>query len=147
MAFSLVFELVNICRQVQCLSARASFLLQGFLLCPILKFWRTRIAFLTFPLCIIPCDGSFLFPVFFMWCHVPLEKMTVRVDPNSSMFRRINFFGGSVYWNTQPNCLDSFKKATDRYPPFSSTFYCSAHQPQCVRIDNCRRIGIPLRDL
>ena len=50
------FEVIDIFPKVPCFSADASFLLQSFLLCPILKFWRTRIAFLRFTLLIIFCD-------------------------------------------------------------------------------------------
>ena len=46
----LCFELVDISRRVPYFSAGASFLLPSFLVCPILKFWRTWIAFLRFTL-------------------------------------------------------------------------------------------------
>ena len=46
----LCFDLIDIFRQITCFSAGASFLLLRFLKCPILKCWRTRIAFLRFTL-------------------------------------------------------------------------------------------------
>ena len=50
-----------------------------------------------------PCDGLFLSQVF-TWCNVPLERVTVQFDSNVPLFRRIDFFGGAVSWNTQFRC-------------------------------------------
>ena len=61
------------------------------------------------------------FPLF-VWCHVPLENATARFDPNFPIFRRVRFLGGSVSWDTQPNCIDSFSKATDHFPPLFFDF-------------------------
>ena len=46
----LFFELVDTFRQVSCFSAGASFLLRGFLECPVLQFSRARIKILRFTL-------------------------------------------------------------------------------------------------
>ena len=43
-----------------------------------------------------PCDGPF--------GVMPLEKVTVQFDPNVPFFRRIDFFGGFLSWNTQFRC-------------------------------------------
>ena len=82
------FELVDIFRQVPCYSAGASFLLQGFVLCSFvlpsnlgahgLRSWGSHFW-------IIPRDGPFL-SRFLMWCHVPLENLTVWFDPNFPSF-------------------------------------------------------------
>ena len=65
-----ILELVNMFRQVQCFSARASFLLQGF---PPVSYPQilahTDCVLEVSHFFIIPCDGSLLLPVFF--CVVP----------------------------------------------------------------------------
>ena len=68
-------ELKDMFRQTPRFSAGAFFLLQGFLKCPMLKFWRTRIPFLRLTLFrATPCDGPF-HSRFFMWCHVALGEL------------------------------------------------------------------------
>ena len=42
--------------------------------------------------------------------------------PYFPLFRRIDFFSGSDSWDTQPNCSDSFCKATDSFPPLFLDF-------------------------
>ena len=80
-----------------------------------------------------------------MWCHVPVENLTVWFDPNFPSSRRIDFLGW-LSWDTQPKCMNSFSKATDSFHHFSSTFYWAAHQPQHGwRIDICRHICITMQ--
>ena len=59
-SFIVIFELVDIFRQVPCLSAGTSFLLQGFVRCSFLEFWSTRITLMRFTFLITPRDGYFL---------------------------------------------------------------------------------------
>ena len=61
---------------------------------------------------------------------MPLENVTVQFGPNLQLFRQIDFCGGSVSWDTQLDSMESFRKATDPFQPFSSTFYWAAHPPQ-----------------
>ena len=64
-----------------------------------------------------------------MWRNVLLENVTVQVDPNCPIPRRTDLFGGSVFWDTQPNCLDSFNKAHDLFPSIVFAFVvdCQPH--------------------
>ena len=61
---------------------------------------------------------------FFMWCNVPSENRTLRFGPkNCVFFRKIDLdFGSSMSWNTQPNCVEFFNKATDPFTPFFFDF-------------------------
>ena len=54
-----------------------------------------------------------------MWRNVPFEKCTLCFSPKDFVpFREIEMdFGGSGSWNTQPNCLEFFKMATEPLPP------------------------------
>ena len=54
---------------------------------------------------------------------MPLDNLAVQSDPKFPLFRGIDFFGGSVSWDTQPNGLDSFSKATDPFPPLLFDFF------------------------
>ena len=59
---------------------------------------------------------------FFLWCHVPLENVTVRFDPNFPISRRRDSLGGQSR-DTQSNCMDTLSEATDPSHHFSSTFF------------------------
>ena len=66
---------------------------------------------------ITPRDGPFLSRII-IWCAVPLENLTACFVLNFPGSRRIDFLG-LKFWDTQPNCIDSFNIATDPFaPPF-----------------------------
>ena len=101
-----VFEHMNIFRKVPCYSAGASFLVQGFVLCPSLKSGGARIALVRFTLLNDAAPNNneetcILIPIFLL----PVEWI----------FSKKNL-------ETQPNCVDSFNNATDPFTPLSSTF-------------------------
>ena len=81
------FELKDTFRQIPCFSAGASFLLQSCLLCPILKFWRVRIAFLRYTL----LDNSWRWTLSFTDFDL-VPRALGECDPTFLFFRGIDFF-------------------------------------------------------
>ena len=88
----------------------------------------------------IPRGGPFLSWIL-IWCHVPLENLTACFDPNIPGSRRIDFLGQES-WDTQPNCVDPFYKASDPFAPplfdfllgFSSASTCrKQHLSPCTQ--------------
>ena len=118
----LYFELVDISRQVRCFSAGASFFVAKLpFVCNPRILAHTDCVTWGSHFWILPCDGPFP-SRFLMWCHVPLEHLTVWFDPDFPTSRRINFLGGQS-WDTQPNSVDSFSKAIDPFPPLFFDFF------------------------
>ena len=141
----LVFELIDTFCQVPCFSADASFLLQGFIVCSFLKFWRTRIAFLRLTLLNNSLRWTNCFcPDFLKWCRVPLENTTVGFDPNFPLSRRIDFFRGNLGTRNPIVKTPSVRQLMIHHH-FCLTFEWAAHQPQCVWTDIGRRICIPIQ--
>ena len=105
------FELIEIVREVPWFSAGASFLLPGFLRCPILKFWGARIVFLRFTLLNNSLRWTLSLPIFDVAPRA-LQEFDGVIRSNCPTSRRIDFLGRQS-WDIQPNCLDSFSKATD----------------------------------
>ena len=60
------FELTNTFRQVPCYSAGATFLVQGFILCPLRKSGRARIALVRFTLLHDASRWTLYFPSFYV---------------------------------------------------------------------------------
>ena len=83
----LIVELMDIFCQIPCFSVGASFLLQGFLKCLVLKFWRTRFAILRFTLWV----NSLRWTLSYTWVIVNVDGELV-----SLQLLRLGRFGPSA---------------------------------------------------
>ena len=117
-SFVRILDLVIIFRQIPCYSAGASFLVQGLLMWSLLEFWRATTSLMRFTLWDYSSRKT-LSSRIFIWCQVPLENLTACFDPNFPSSLRMDLLGKES-WDTQPNCVDSFNKATD---PFAPSFF------------------------
>ena len=109
------FELENTFCHFPCVSAGASFLLEGFFFRSVLTFWSIKTTFMRYN----SLGWTLSFPTF----HVA----QLRVGSQEFPSRKIDLaFGGSTSWNKQPNCLEFLNMATGPLPPVFFRFFCWA---------------------
>ena len=134
----LLFELIDILRQVPCFSAGASLLFEvsSCVLSSIFGAHGIRSHFR-----MTPCDGPLLSRVFTA-CNGPLENLIVWFDPNFPTSRRIDFFWLSSWDTHKPIVQSPSIRQLVLFHRSSLTFYWAAHQLQHVRNDDRHHICI-----
>ena len=102
--------------------AGASFLLPGFFLKSVLKFWSTRATRMRFRMLSNTLRWTLSFPNIYVAQGI-FDKCTLRFGHKDFVFfRKIDLdLGCSMSWNTQPNCFEFINKANGS---FSTTSLC-----------------------
>ena len=95
----LLFVSLDMSRQVPCRSAGASFFLQRFLKCPVLKFWRTLIAFLRCTLLPDSLRWTLSFPIFYV-AHRALGELDGVIRSQFSNFPKDRFSRRAIFGHT-----------------------------------------------
>ena len=123
-SFVLFFELQDTFRHSPRVSAGASLLSLRLFLRPILKIWSVWTALVRDFWTGSHQAMDLLLSRMFAWRSVAFENCTRRLGLKTCVFfcKIGEDFGGSMSWDTQPNCRASFNKATAHVSPFVFRF-------------------------